>query len=74
VRNLCAASPPSRLPVKLKVTVAPLERLGAPAIRTDEENSPPTFEAAVGAQLMGVTAPTFEVVQALAAKAIARLR
>jgi hypothetical protein len=60
--------------LKLKVTVTPLEGLGAPAIRTDEETSPPTVEAVVGTRLLGVTAKTFEVAQALAAKAVARLR
>ena len=60
--------------LKLKVTVTPLEGLGAPAIRIDEETSPPTVEAAVGARLLGLTAPTFEVAQTLAGKAIARLR
>jgi hypothetical protein len=60
--------------LKLKVTVTPLEGLGAPAIRTDEETSPPAVEAVVGARLLGLSAPTFEVAQALAAKAIARLR
>jgi hypothetical protein len=58
----------------LKVKVEPVDGLGAPAIRTDEETSPPTVEAAVGGRLLGVTAPTFEAAKALAAKAIARLR
>jgi hypothetical protein len=59
---------------KLKVTVTPLEGLGVPAIRIEEETSPPTVEVAVGTRLLGLTAPTFEVAQTLAAKAIARLR
>jgi hypothetical protein len=60
--------------LKLKVAVTPLEGLGAPAIRIDEDTSPPTIEAAVGARLLGLSAPTFEVARTLAAQAIARLR
>jgi hypothetical protein len=60
--------------LEMKVTVEPVEGLGAPAIRTDEESSPPTVEAAVAGRLLGLTAPTFEIAKALAAKAIVRLR
>jgi hypothetical protein len=57
----------------MKVTVEPVEGLGAPAIRTDEESAPPTVEVAIGGRLLGLSAPTFEIAKALAAKAIARL-
>jgi hypothetical protein len=59
--------------LEMKVTVEPVEGWGAPAIRTDVESSPPTVEAAVAGRLLGLTAPTFEIAKALAARAIARM-
>lgn len=58
----------------IKVAVTPVEGLGAPAIRSDVDDGPPTVEVAVSGLLLGVTAPTFDVAKALATKAIARLR
>jgi hypothetical protein len=59
---------------ELATAVSPVEGLGAPAIRSDDDSAPPTVEAAVNGKLLGVTAPTLEAAQALAKKAIARLR
>jgi hypothetical protein len=60
--------------LELDTKVTPEEGLGVPAIRSEDEGSPPTVEAAVNGRVIGVTAPTFEVAQALAKVAIPRMR
>jgi hypothetical protein len=57
-----------------KLAVEPVEGLGAPAIRTQVDGGKPMLEAAGGGVVLSVTAPSFEVAKALAAKAIPRLR
>ncbi len=52
----------------------PLEGLGAPAIRSDKGSGPATIEAVTGGRILGVTAPTFEAAEALAKKAIPRVK
>jgi hypothetical protein len=61
-----------RMP-ELASAAAPVEGLGAPAIRSDDGTGPATVEAAVAGRLLGITAPTFEAAQALAKAAIPRL-
>ena len=64
----------SKAVAELGITVTPLDGLGVPAVRSEDGSGPPTVEAVAGGRLLGVTAATAELAQALAAKAIARLR
>ena len=52
----------------------PLEGLGAPAIRSDKGSGPATIEAVTAGRILGVTAPTVEAAEALAKKAIPRVK
>jgi hypothetical protein len=58
----------------LATAAKPIEGLGAPAIRTDDGSGPATIEAVTGGRLLGVTAPSVEAAEALAKKAIPRVR
>jgi hypothetical protein len=60
--------------LELDTKVTPMEGLGAPAIRSEDEGSPPTLEAVVKGRVLGVSAATFEAAQALARAAIPRMR
>ena len=53
---------------------APVEGLGAPAIRSDDGSGPATIEAVTGGRILGVTAPTIEAAEALAKTVIPRVR
>jgi hypothetical protein len=59
---------------ELATKAEPVEGLGAPAIRSDDGSGPATIEAVIGGRIMGVGAPTIEAAQALAKKAIPRVR
>ena len=59
---------------ELATPVKPVDGLGVPAIRTDDGSGPATIEAVTGGRLLGVTAPTMEAAEALAKKAIPRVR
>jgi hypothetical protein len=59
---------------ELATKAEPLEGLGAPAIRSDDGSGPATVEAVTGGRLLGVSAPTVEMAQALAKQAIPRVR
>jgi hypothetical protein len=59
---------------ELATAAKPVEGLGAPAIRSDDGSGPATIEVVTGGRLLGVTAPTVEAAEALAKKAIPRVR
>ena len=59
---------------ELASRAAPIEGLGAPAIRSDDGSGPATIEAVTGGRILGVTAPTIEAAEALAKQAIPRVR
>ena len=59
---------------ELATRAEPVEGLGAPAIRSDDGSGPATIEAVAAGWILGVTAPTVEVAEALAKKAIPRAR
>ena len=59
---------------ELATKAEPLEGLGAPAIRSDDGSGPATVEAVADGRLLGVSAPTVEMAQALAKQAIPRVR
>jgi hypothetical protein len=59
---------------ELASRAAPIEGLGAPAIRSDDGSGPATIEAVTGGRHLGVSAPTVEAAEALAKLAIPRVR
>ena len=59
---------------ELATRAAPIEGLGAPAIRSDDGSGPATIEAVTAGRIVSVTAPTIETAEALAKKAIPRVR
>ena len=59
---------------ELASRAAPIEGLGAPAIRSDDGSGPATIEAVTAGRIVSVTAPTVEAATALAKKAIPRVR
>jgi hypothetical protein len=59
--------------LEMPTKVTPVEGLGAPAIRS-EEDGPPTIEAVAGGRLLGITASTLEAAHTLAKAAITRLK
>ena len=59
---------------ELATRAAPLEGLGAPAIRSDDGSGPATIEAVTAGRIVSVSAPTIEAASALAKKAIPRVR
>ena len=59
---------------ELATRAAPIEGLGAPAIRSDDGSGPATIEAVTAGRIVSVTAPTVEAATALAKKAIPRVR
>ena len=59
---------------ELATRAAPIEGLGAPAIRSDDGSGPATIEAVKAGRIVSVTAPTIEAATALAKKAIPRVR
>jgi hypothetical protein len=59
---------------ELASRAAPIEGLGAPAIRSDDGSGPATIEAVTAGRIVSVTAPTIEAATALAKKAIPRVR
>ena len=59
---------------ELASRAAPVNGLGAPAIRSDDGSGPATIEAVTGGRILGVTAPTVEGAEALAKKAVPRVR
>jgi hypothetical protein len=59
---------------ELATRAAPIEGLGAPAIRSDDGSGPATIEAVTAGRIVSVTAPTIEAATALAKKAIPRVR
>ena len=58
---------------ELASRAAPLEGLGAPAIRSDDGSGPATIEAVTAGRVVSVTAPTIEAATELAKKAISRV-
>jgi hypothetical protein len=59
---------------ELATRAAPIEGLGAPAIRSDDGSGPATIEVVTAGRLVSVSAPTIEAATALAKKAIPRVR
>ena len=59
---------------ELASRAAPVEGLGAPAIRSDDGSGPATIEAVTSGRILGVTAPTIEAAEALAKTVIPRVR
>ena len=59
---------------ELASRAAPIEGLGAPAIRSDDGSGPATIEAVTAGRIVSVTAPTIEAATARAKKAIPRVR
>jgi hypothetical protein len=59
---------------ELATRAAPIEDLGAPAIRSDDGSGPVTIEAVTAGRIVSITAPTIEAAVALAKKAIPRVR
>lgn len=59
---------------ELATRAAPIEGLGAPAIRSDDGAGPATIEAVKGGRVMSVSAPTIEAATALAKTALLRVR
>jgi len=59
---------------ELASRAAPVEGLGAPAIRSDDGSGPATIEAVTGGRILGVSAPTIEAAEALAKQVIPRVR
>ena len=59
---------------ELASRAAPIEGLGAPAIRSDDGSGPATIEAVTAGRILGVSAPTIEAATALAKQAIPRVR
>jgi hypothetical protein len=59
---------------ELGIVAKPVEGLGVPAIRSDDGSGPATIEAVTAGRVLGVTAPTVEAAEALAKKAIPKVR
>ena len=57
----------------LATRAAPIEGLGAPAIRSDDGSGSATIEAVKAGQIVSVSAPTVEAATELAKKAISRV-